>query len=507
MLLRALTALFMMGCAAPAVAQELPRLSPNAAADTVRIYFMRDVAGNRIQPEYTPRPIRIGNFDIRPQLQINTNFDGNWLNRADVSITQALKLTALPPETIERLTGFINPQIERKDDIEFDIDPQIGVVSDWASNKLQFDASARIYRYAQLTRENRVEYRVNTLGQIDFGEKHNLTFVAGVDRRAEVPGVNGTAVLNYFGFGPSMHTTVMATGDANFTFGRVQAQLGLSLSRDYYDDLELRTADLLSPAGLTALNGNYGEFLDLLRTAGITTSAVSTASGRIAFSQAFREDQATQVTANAAYLLTPDTQVYLQSTYQYLQQLHVPAGQAVHPFDSDTFGFLVGMAKSIGGLIVFQGGIGWQFHRYGDSYYQNTSRLNLQGAVDWYPTPLLSLRATAGQAYQGSAVYGVGDISVRVVTLRADYEILPNVEAWMLLSSEWDRYPIGAANAARLSGATYTMQSGNFEVDYQANRLLGFGVNFGFHRRLSQDPVVLGPFAAWRAGVTVTFRH
>jgi hypothetical protein len=488
--------------ATPAFAQEYHYLSDNAAADTVKTYFMEDVAGNRKQPEFDPIPIRIGNFSFHPQIQANLNWDGNWVNRADtvdvessailaVPILKSLYGHQLPAALFQNIrAGNINPDLARVSDGEVDLDPALSSKVEWDRVFLALDATARFYHFFHLARENHQEWHAAATLQIALGEKSDFTLAAGADSRAEAPGANGTAVLNYYGFGPSIHTNPAVSATAHFPVGPILAQLTGNASRDFYSTLVLRTSDLFD----TVATGS------------------NPLPPSLTVSQADRADQVAQLMGSITYRITSETQLFIQTSYQHVKQLHPPrdqTGNAIHPFDSDTFGFLVGAAVSINGVIVIQAGGGWQYHHYDDPFYQNTSRLNLQGAADWYPTRLLSFRVTLGQNYTGSAIAGVGDTSVRTMTVRADYEFRRNIEVWALWSTEWDQFPAaaGITTASASSGAKQAMQSGNFEVDYRPNRLLTIGINIGVHDRLSDDTLVLGPFRALRGGLTITLRH
>ena len=456
-------------------------------------YFMGDVAGNRIMPEFQPLAIRIGGIVVAPRFELANDVDGNWLNRGDAPDPVSGLQRALPallarfPEALpsvvrdEAVQGHVNPGLGVRGDLRIAFNPSVTVTGEWDDIRLGISADGRILRHARLHREDCEEYHAGIAGSLPLGGAGQLLASVSADRRAEVPGSNGTATLDYFAFGPSISRSVGGNFGVHWSLGGFSAHVDAELVRERYNDLILRTADLLDPQGLAV--------------AGVPAS--------LGVSQAFRDNDRLQLRFRSGWAVSPDFTVWVKPGFERTSH-RVVAGGVASP-DSDTYGLVVGVAKSFERLIVLDVGMGWQLRRYADAGLKDSRRIVVQGAVDWYPTPLLSLRLSIDQNFQGSAIPNVADLATRSLEFRADYEVLRNLTARLRLNAQWQRYP-AAARPGAATTADVSLQAASVEVNYLASRGLSFRTYAGVHRRRSNEQSVLGDFFTWQSGLGLTLR-
>ena len=456
-------------------------------------YFMEDVAGNRDMPEFQRLAIRIGGIVVAPGFELANDVDGNWLNRGDATDPVSGVQRALPalqarfpgalPVMVRdaAVQGHVNPGLGVRGDFRFAFHPSVNMTGDWDGIRLDLVADGRILRHARLQREDREEYHVGIDAKLPLGEAAQFLASASADRKAEAPGSNGTATLDYFAFGPSVYTSVAGHVGVHWDLGMFSADADADLDRERYNDLDLRTADLLDHTGL----------------------AVAGVPAKLAVSQGFRDNDKLQLQFRGGWAVSPDFTVWVKPGLERTRHRLVSA--SVGGPDSDTYGMVVGVAKSFDRLIVLDVGIGWQLRRYAGTGLADSRRVVVQGAVDWYPTPLLSMRVSADQNFQGSAIPSVADLATRSLAFRADYEVLRNLTARLRLNTQWQSYPAGA----RPGIATTTivcLQAASVEGAYIANRGLSFRAFAGVHRRRSNEQTVLGDFFAWQSGLGLTLR-
>ncbi|MDT0508396.1 outer membrane beta-barrel protein [Novosphingobium sp. MMS21-SN21R] len=461
-------------------------------------YFLQNVAGNRRQPGYEPVPHRLGSFVVAPSVTVRAHSDDNWTDRGQSLPLLTVIGTAvgnlsdqfgivLPADVIAgALAQVINPALVDVGDVAFDLAPAIAVSSDWSRNALVVEASARFTRFVSIHRLNREEFRVATRGRIDLGSNTVVAGRVAYLRQAEPPGANGLAVLDYFGFGPSLFNRFAAGADLGMKFGRASVLLDAEYTQDRYRPLTLDPADLLAPG-----------VLDLT---GLPDS--------IAVSQSYRNRSQAGVRLRVTYSLAPDFDVYLVPSYGRIRQLGQASGTdfaaGIPSFASDTWGLQVGARKDFGHLFVVQAGLRYQDRNYVNSALVRSRRFDIEGAADWYPTRLISLRISAAQQFRGSGVPGQADIITRTISARADYEVLRNVGLRFEGSASWDRYP--AASAQPQLSSQSARQDGSVQVVWNIGRSTEVNVSAGGHRRRAGNSIFLGSFAASRFSISLTRR-
>lgn len=461
-------------------------------------YFLDNVAGNRRQPGYEPIARRIGSFVVSPSVVSHIRTDDNWTARGQtlplltvigtaVEATQAQFGFALPGgASAAALARTINPDLVDVADVAVDLVPAVAISSDWSRNALSLDASARLTRFASIRRLDREEFQVGSRGTLDLSGNVAVSARVSFARQAEPYGTNGLAVLDYFGFGPSLLHRFTAGAAIAAKFSRTSVALDAEYVREEYLPLQLDIADLVRP--------------DLLPLPGLPD--------RLEVSQSYRDRSQANLRLRVSYALAPDFDVYLVPSYSRNRQARQASDAefvtGTPSFSSDTFGIVAGVRKDFSHLFVVQAGLRFQLRNYDSPALARSRRFDIEGAADWYPTPLISLRVHASQQFRGSGILGQADIVTRTIGARADYEVLRNVGLRLDGSASWDSVPaaVGQPGTAGRSAR----QEGAVRVVWTMGRSTELNFSAGGHRRRAGNSIFLGSFASSRFSISLTRR-
>ncbi|HTI88536.1 MAG TPA: outer membrane beta-barrel protein [Alphaproteobacteria bacterium] len=127
----------LLGAALAAAAVLLPGL---AQADSYAVQPKQGVVSvERIPKDYAPLGIRLGVFNLLPQVDLKETYTDN----------------------------VFRTHSSKKSDLITTVSPLVTLQSDWARHSLGFLASADMYRYMDHTSENRTDFTLATDGRID----------------------------------------------------------------------------------------------------------------------------------------------------------------------------------------------------------------------------------------------------------------------------------------------------------------------------------------------------
>ena len=461
-------------------------------------YFLDDVAGNRRHLGYEPFRHRLGAFVVSPSMTARLRSDENWTGRG-----QSLPLVnviASAAGNLESQFGFafpggvsvgalvqtINPRLADVGDLALEVAPALTVASDWSHHALSLEASARLTRFGAVQRLNREEFKVETRGRYDFGTAAAASVRISYIRQAEPNGANGLAVLDFFGFGPSLVNQRAVGANVGFRFSRASVMLDAEYSQDQYRPLHLDLPDLIRA--------------DQLPNSGLPAS--------VELSQDYRNRSKAELSLRLSYNLGPDLDVFLvPSLSRVRQSIRISDSEfaaGVPGFSSDTIGVLAGIRKNFSRLIVVQGGVRFQHRKYDNPLLVAARRFDIEGAADWYPTPLVSVRVNAAQQFRGSGILGQADIVTRTVGVRADYEVLRNLGLRFEGTVAWDRYPVVGGRSQDI-GQT-ARQDAAVQFIWTIGRSTEASFSAGGHRRRANNSIFFGSFTASRFGISLTRR-
>jgi hypothetical protein len=354
--------------------------------------------------------------------------------------------------------------LDQVDDVVFQVKPQLTLTSDWPRHWFQAHASGTINRFASETDQNSNDYSFGADGRLDILRTAHLTGGLDVSRLTEPRTSAGTegqpAPVQY------RQTTVYVSGDR--TFNRLKLSGRLQWTK--YDYLEIA--------------GN--------------------------FPQQDQDRQVTVVTGRADYAVTPDTAVFVEITgndrnYR-LSSSPLVDGAPVFPGfvnrDAKGVGGLVGANFDIAALVRGEIGVGYQRQDYKDDVFHDYSGLGARAKVEWFPTQLTTVTATATRSVEDAALAGASSYLSTNLGLRVDHELLRNLIVSATGTFGDDDYR-GIDRQDKRVGA-------GLSASYLMNRRVGLTVAYNHFKNDSTGRDVAPAFAHYsvdRVGLTVTVQY
>lgn len=205
----------------------------------------RDTVTSRPRPDYDPVGVRLGSFDLLPQLDVTGQYDDNIFAAS---------------------TG-------KKDDFIGLVSPSVRLNSDWSNHALNFSSGATIGRYKTFTGENFEDYFFSGAGRVDVLRSTNVYGSAGYamnhEGRGDPDNVGGVEQTTYTVIDPKggiFHSfgRLSVRADGLFTmynYENVAAAGGGIINNDDRDRDELKgigtVAYEISPRVSTFLRGSY----------------------------------------------------------------------------------------------------------------------------------------------------------------------------------------------------------------------------------------------------------
>lgn len=209
--------------------------------------------------------------------------------------------------------------------------------------------------------------------------------------------------------------------------------------------------------------------------------------------QSFRDTRALRGEVRIDYDLSGLTSAFVSGSYEGLKSTSAP-----EPLRRDSRGYtvLAGLRGQLSRVISGEVGLGYQSRDYVLANYRDFGGPTYRADLQWYVTPLMTLRAQASRIFRNSGDRRVGGILTDAFTLSAYYDPLPSLR----LSAEAD------------------LEHGDFgDVDtrtwrkalrLQAQYRIGPGVSLGGYLRFLRQDVsgqrLVYPFTAFSAGVGIT---
>lgn len=173
------------------------------------------------------------------------------------------------------------------------------------------------------------------------------------------------------------------------------------------------------------------------------------------------------------YDLSPDTNVYAEGTLNKRSyDTSVPVDR-----NSDGYEAVIGSEFKLSALAQGEVYVGYQRQQYDASYYSATSGLAYGAKVNWFVTPLTTVRITAASTIQESIDPGASGYTSQKVGLGLDHELLRN----LILSGDVAYENDDFGNISRKDDVT----SGSVGATYLLNNFFAVGINYGIVDRSS----------------------
>jgi hypothetical protein len=144
--------------------------------------------------------------------------------------------------------------------------------------------------------------------------------------------------------------------------------------------------------------------------------------------QDFRDRDELVYTVRGDYAVSPDTALFARARFNTKDYDLAPPNVPLQR-DSDGYTLDVGADFDIGGVARGVVGVGYTEQSYDDPTLPDASGASLDVAVEWFPSQLTTITATASRGIQESAVVNSGGFMRTSGSLRVDHEVRRN---WIL---------------------------------------------------------------------------
>lgn len=339
-----------------------------------------------------------------------------------------------------------------RSDAVFTLAPRLTLKTDLPRHRLSFVAAGTFRRFARRQSENSEEFELKGQGQLDFAERQ--------------------AILASIEYGHEIEPRSSAGSAANAAepvgFRRFATQIG---SR-----LEFGALRLVPQFGYRRVDYTPLELAD----------------GGAA-SQSFRDTRTVEGELSIEYDFTGLISGFASGRVSDVASTQAPAEQRR---DSRSYSVLVGVRGDLSPVIFGEIGIGYQLRRYDVPRYRDFEGATFRADVQWYVTPLVTLRLQGARTFENSGNPLVAGILSDKTTLSAYYDPLRNLRVSLSGSYDHNRYREVDTRALRTSA--------RLQAQYLINRTLSVGAYASFlHQNVRGQPIV-NEFSSFGAGVGLT---
>ncbi len=318
-------------------------------------------------------------------------------------------------------------------DFVTEINPNVVFESDWANHSLTFEADLEQSLHASEDSEDATDWTVGVSGRVDVLTHTQLR--AGVlygsltEDRGEPEDIGAAAE-------PTDYSSFEVSAGVTQRFNRLSVDVGAEYTDLDFDDTPL-------------IGGGVDENDDRDRTL-------------------------LEVVVEVGYELVADTVVFLRGTYNERDyDLDTPA-VAVNR-DSDGYEVVAGASFELGSLATGSVFAGFQEQSFDDPNFSPVSGIAYGASVDWYVTPLTTVRFRADTAIEDTTSGGASAFESQTVGVGVDHEFLRNLVASVDLEYTEEDF----ASSAR-KDEIYEVEVG---IDYLIDQVFSIGVFAGYEER------------------------
>ncbi|MFM9976644.1 MAG: outer membrane beta-barrel protein [Sphingomonadaceae bacterium] len=340
------------------------------------------------------------------------------------------------------------------DDVYLALVPSIRLIGNVGPDSISLAGRADFRRYVRREAENSETFDLTASSRISLSQDAQVNWRAQIAREVESRGSAGTNVRDA---SPAEYRTIDIQGSGRAEFGRLSVSAGAGVARQSYLPIRLET----------------GARLD----------------------QSFRDTRTLSVAPRASFLLTPATSFFIGGSATKRESLDRRLGQLR---DSNGIALLGGVRLEGERLIVGEIGVGWRRQNYRNPAFSDFGGLTYDATVDWYPTPLMSVRAQAGQDIVNSGIATVAGVVRQSFGLKGFYDPRRNIRIIAGFDHEHDDYR-EIALTTDTATATLTGQ-------YLAGRHLIMSAFCRFQVKGSSDPQTIDDYRSLAIGVAFTGR-
>jgi hypothetical protein len=318
-------------------------------------------------------------------------------------------------------------------DFVTEINPNVVFESDWASHSLRLEADLEQSLYASAGSEDATDWTLGASGGVDVLR----------DTQVRVGLLYGALTVNRGGpeeVGSAAEPTKYKIFDGSI--GLTQRINRLSVDVDAgYTDLDFDDTPLIGGG----LDENDDRDRSVLETA-----------------------------VQVGYQLVGDTIVFLRGTYNERDyDLDTPA-VAVNR-DSDGYEIVAGASFELGSLATGEVFAGYQEQSFDDPSFSPVSGVAYGASVDWYVTPLTTLRFSSDTAIEDTTSGGASAFQRQTLGVGVDHEFLRNLVASLDLDYTEEDFA-GSVRKDEIYGVAVG-------IDYLIDQVFSIGVFVGYDER------------------------
>ena len=315
----------------------------------------------------------------------------------------------------------------------------VSVQSNWSRHALNLNAGLAQYLYADNSDEDRLDWNVGGNGRVDITRDTNISgglSYAQLHEDRGAPNAPGLAAE------PTEYALFQANAALAHRFNRVTTRVGVGYADYDYDDAPLIGGGVLD--------------------------------------QDFRDREEFEQFLRLGYDVSPDTNLYIQGTLNQREYDQKPPVVALNR-DSDGWAVVGGSEFRLSNLAQGEVYVGYQEQSYDDPTLSDISGLAFGAGVDWFVTPLTTIRIDAASTVEETVAAGASGFLDQSVGLGIDHELMRNVIIGARASYANQDYE-GIARSDDVIRA-------GLGVDYLLNRNFSVGLGYDYTDR---DSNVLG---------------
>lgn len=345
---------------------------------------------------------------------------------------------------------FNRPQA--RSDAVLNLAPRLTLKADMPRHDLSLAAVASFRRFARQQSENSGEFGLKGKGQFDLADGHAI--LASIDYSHEVePRSSAGSVAN--AAEPVNFRRFASEVSARLQFGALRVMPQFAFRRTEYADLDLADGGSVS--------------------------------------QAFRDTRATQGDLSIEYDFAGLISGFASGSVAEVASPDAPAAQRR---DSRSYSVLAGVRGDLSPVIFGEIGFGYQARRYKSPRYRDFEGATFRADVQWYVTPLVTLRLQALRTFENSGNPLVAGILSDRATISAYYDPLRNLRISISGSRDHNSYREVDTRALR--------RAVRFQAQYLVSRTLSIGAYASFLDQNVRGTPIVNEFTSLGAGVGMT---
>jgi hypothetical protein len=317
--------------------------------------------------------------------------------------------------------------VRKTDDVIFRVTPRVDAQSTWSRHLLAAFATATVNKYAEQSDEDTTDWSLGAQARLDM--VRGSFFQAGAD----------TAKLTE----PRTSSNTALASAAPVRFQQTAAFLGVVH--------ELNRLRLSARGDVRRFNYEDG------RTA-----------GGVVIDQDERDRATKSLNGRADYAVSPATAVFVQVTGNWRDYNNVPARALDRT--SNGYELLAGANFELSNVMRGELGVGYLSQSFDDARFSKIDGFGMRGQLEWFPTQLTTLTATAARSVEDAGIAGASGYLSTNLGLQVDHELLRNIILTGQVSHGNDAYQGVDRTDKRLTlGAS---------VSYMMNRRLAWTLGY-----------------------------